>query len=346
MEDLPSSPPRTIIVAGMGAEDWGDVTSKEFASIDGAVRSGSRLVLALRADFADAKNTNPLGADNGDEDEDENRVLPEKAKPKKADAAPHHDTAVPHGARRGLEVGDGEKPEPTADLKRLWGIDLLKLGRVNYDKGAVLDPAAPRDLPQKLRWKSDSYFSVEPGASWRVIYRALGKPVVLETQYGRGSIVVMGDAYLLSNEGLLNDRSTHLLSWIIGPDARVEFDESHLGIMEEVGVAALARRYGLMYAAGTLLLVAALFIWRQTALFVPPPGEVSDAALDCSHTAALEALLLRSVPPADLIGACASEWRATAPSASLPRLEAVLGPNAGVRAPEAYNAAVRALRRK
>jgi hypothetical protein len=349
IENLPSAPPRTIILAGMRAADWKDVTDKEFAAIDSAVRGGSRLVLALQADFVEAKDANIRGTDDEDEDEAAPKKA-EKPKPKKADTDPPNDTkapAAPHRAlRRELEVSGGEKPEPTADLKRLWGIDLLKLGRVNYDKGAVIDPSAPRDLPQKLRWKSDSYFGVEAGTSWRVIYRALGKPVVLETEYGRGSIVVAGDAYLLSNEGLLNDRAPRLLSWLIGPNSRVEFDESHLGVMEDVGVAALARRYGLTYAALTLFLLAALFIWRRTALFVPPSAEVAEATLDCSHTAALEALLLRSVPPADLIGACATEWRATAPTASLARLDGALG--AGVRghSAEAYNAAVRALRRK
>jgi hypothetical protein len=345
LEDLTGAPPRTILLAGMGAGDWSEVTSKEFAAIDGAVRNGSRLVLALRANFADPKEGELRNAGDDDEDEDRpNRTA--KAKPEKTEADPHRAAAAPRGTRRDLEVGAAGKPEATADLKRLWGIDLLKLGRMNYDKGAGLDPAAPSDLPPKLRWKSDSYFVVEPGAPWRVIYRALGKPVILESRYGRGSIVVMGDAYLLSNEGLLNDRSPPLLSWIIGPNRRVEFDESHLGVIEDVGVAALARRYGLTYAAGTLLLLAMLFVWRQTALFVPPPGEVAEATLDCSHTAALEALLLRSVSPAELIRSCASEWRATAPPSALPRLEAALGADARRPAPEAYNGVVRALRRR
>jgi hypothetical protein len=343
IEDLPVGPPRTIIVAGMTAADWGSVTSREFAAIDGAVRGGSRLVLAMRADFADAKNENMRGIDD---DEPAAPEKAEKAKSKKTEAAPHHETVFPRGTRRALEVRGEEEPEATADLKRLWGISLLKLGRLNYDKGAVLDPSAPRDLPQKLRWKSDSYFGLEKGASWNVVYRALGKPVVLETRYGLGSIVVAGDAYLLSNEGLLNDRSAHLLSWIVGPNSRIEFDESHLGVIEDVGVAALARRYGLMYAAMTLVLLAALFIWKQTALFIPPPAEAAAEPLDCSHTAALEALLLRSMAPADLIGACATEWKATATPAALVRLPAGFGPHTRGGTPEAYNTAVRALRRK
>lgn len=342
LDDLAAQPPRTIIIAGMAAPQWGSLSTKEFAALDAAVRQGSRLVIALRADFAGDR----VDAAPDNEDQDEVRPPPPKEdKATNVDTTPHPGAKSERG-KRDLETAGGEAPETSADLKHLWGIDLLKLRRVNYDRGAVLDPAAPHGLPQKLRWKSDSYFAVEKGANWRVVYKALGKPVILETDYGRGSIVVAGDAYLLSNEGLLNDRSPRLLSWLVGPHARVEFDESHLGVIEEVGVAALARRYGLVYAAGTLLLLAALFIWRQTSLFVPIRNDAPEAMLDCSHTAALEALLLRSVPPAGLIEACSAEWRATAPQSTLPRLEAALGPARPGDVPAAYNAAVRALRRR
>jgi hypothetical protein len=350
LKDLSAGTPRTILVAGMTPSQWTGLSGKEFAALDGAVRSGSRLVLALQADFAGDARPH---LDDDDDDEDIPKSEKEKGKEKeKADpsklkkiGAPPRDPPAPRTRRDFVITGGGDVDAPV-DLKRLWGIDLQKLARINYDRGAALEASSPRDLPPKLRWKSDSYFNVSTGAPWQVIYRSLGKPVILEAQFGRGTIVVAADAYLLSNEGLLNDRSTRLLSWLIGPNNRVEFDESHLGVIEDVGIAALGRRYGLAYAAGTLLLLAALFIWKRTALFVPPPDEAPEAALDCSHTAALEALLLRSVPQADLINACATEWRATAPPASKSRLEAALGAIGRNQNPDAYNAAVRALRRK
>jgi hypothetical protein len=339
LKDLVAGTPRTILVAGMSPSKWTELSGREFGALDGAVRNGSRLVLALRADFAG--DTEPRLDDDDDEE------LPKKSDPpkvKKMDTPPR-DPPVPR-AHRDPVIAGGDDIEAPMDLKRLWGIDLQKLARISYERGAVLEPSSPAGLPPKLRWESDSYFNISTGAPWRVIYRALGKPVILEAEFGRGTVVVAADAYLLSNEGLLNDRSTHFLSWLIGPNDRVEFDESHLGVLEDVGIAALGRRYGLAYAAGTLLILAILFIWRRSALFVPPKEEAAGAALDCSHTAALEALLLRSVPPADLIGACASEWRATAPPASKSRLEAALGAFGRNQNPDAYNAAVRALKRK
>jgi uncharacterized protein DUF4350 len=349
LKDLAAGSPRTILVAGMSPSQWTALSGRDFAALDGAVRSGSRLVLALQADFAGDKKSRI----DDDDDEDLPPSDKEKVKEKenadpskmKKPPAPPRDPPAPR-ARRDFVIPAAGDIDASVDLKRLWGIDLQKLARINYDKGAALEASSPRDLPAKLRWESDSYFNVSTGAPWRVIYRSLGKPVVLEAQFGRGTIVVAADSYLLSNEGLLNDRSTHLLSWLIGPNDRVEFDESHLGVIEDVGIAALGRRYGLAYAAGTLLLLAVLFIWKRTALFVPPLDEEAGAALDCSHTAALEALLLRSVPAAELISACANEWRATAPALSKSRLEAVLGAVGRDKSTEAYNAAVRALRRK
>jgi hypothetical protein len=340
LKDMAAGMPRTILVAGMSPSQWAGLSGKEFAALDGAGRNGSRLVLALRADFVG--DTKPR-LDGDDDDEEDLPKKTDSSKAKKT-AEPTPTPAVPR-AHRDLVIAGTDTDAPV-DLKRLWGIDLQKLARINYSRGAVIEASSPRELPPKVRWESDSYFNVSTGAPWRVIYRALGKPVILEAQFGRGTIVVAADAYLLSNEGLLNDRSTHLLSWLIGPNDRIEFDESHLGVIEDVGVAALGRRYGLVYAAGTLLLLAILFIWRRTALFVPPPDEAPGAVLDCSHTAALEALLLRSVPPGELISACASEWRATGASASRSRLETALGAFGKNQNLDAYNAAVWALKRK
>jgi len=126
----------------------------------------------------------------------------------------------------------------------------------------------------------------------------------------------------------------------------VEFDESHLGVVENVGAAALARHYGLEEAFVTLLLLALLFVWRRMALFVPAPREPPETVFSSSQTAALEALLLRCVPPADLAAVCSAEWQRTARASEIARLKGAHAPGRGVPAPAAYNAIVRGLRRK
>jgi hypothetical protein len=113
------------------------------------------------------------------------------------------------------------------------------------------------------------------------------------------------------------------------------------------GIAALARRYGLAGAFFTLLLLAALFVWRRMALFVPPAEEVHEVALAYHPAAGLEALLRRAVPAEDLAVACADEWKRTARPGEVARVDAAW--RAAPKAADAatlHNLALRALRRR
>ncbi len=324
LDQLDAATPRTIVVAGLTSGQWGTLNTREFGALDTAVRNGSRLVVALRADFA------AQGEGKG-EPRPEAKAEPAKPAPRPL---------------RSLDAKAGPAGPQVADLRRLWGVGLSKRILFGNEKGATLAPGAPAALPRKLRWNSGLSFAIEKGADWRVVYSDLNQPVLLERSLGRGSIVLAGDAYFLSNEALLNDRATRLLTWMIGPNVRVVFDEGHLGVVEDVGMAALARRYGLAGALGTLGLVALLFVWKRMALFVPPQEEAPDILLDCSHTAALEELLRRSVRPGELIAACAAEWGRGAPPLAAERMRAALAAHASEPACDAYNAALRALRRK
>jgi hypothetical protein len=318
LESITAGVPRTVIVAGLLPEHWRHLPKKEFSALDRAAHGGSRVVLLLRSEFGPVEREDGADESSGDRPDG-----PAAEKPKAA-----------------------AKPAETADLKRLWGVDLATRVQMDNEKDAVLEPHAPQGLPPALRWHSGAYFKIEGGADWRVVYRDMGRPVLMERRIGRGSIVVGTDAYFLSNEALLTDRATRLLSWIVGPNTRVDFDESHLGVVDGVGVARLARRYGLEWAFATFFLLALLFVWRSMTLFVPPSQEVSEVSLSFSPTAALEALLLRSVPQEDLFAVCLSEWRRTARAPDSPQLKAALGPAEGIPAETAYNATVQALRRK
>src|SRR5262245_26652558 len=50
--DLEPGPVRTIVMAGVRAGDWTHVTREELDALDGVVRGGGRLVIALRAQAA------------------------------------------------------------------------------------------------------------------------------------------------------------------------------------------------------------------------------------------------------------------------------------------------------
>ncbi len=320
--ELAPQPARTLVLAGIGPKLWTKTRREDFDALDAAVRNGSRLVLAMRATAAQT-----------DKEKEEERKR-EEAREK---------------MRR--EVGEDEtvrKKIVYVDLRRRWGAELKERILVDRSDGAVqTDLAQAAGLPATIAWKSDVYFELEPDEGWRVLYRRGAEPVLVERQHGRGSIVLMADSYLLSNEALQNDRQPALLAWIVGPHARVMFDEAHLGVVVQPGVAALARRYGLSGVFFTLVVLAALFVWRRMALFVPPAEGGEEVALSYHPAAGLEALLRRSVPAPDLAAVCASEWRVTARASDHARVDAALAAEPKNASPVArYNAVVRALRRR
>lgn len=337
LENYRTAAPVTLILAGMDEAAWKDMTPGAFNRLDSAVRGGSRLVLTFRAGFERPQ-------DAGDGDEAGKPVRPEQPAPQKKKDGPG-----PRPPREPRRI-DAEEPAPAAggqqvDWKRLWGVELKRRWlRTRDDSGAWRRNDAPRTLPSELSWKSDLHFGLEQGAPWRVLYTRATEPVLVEMPHGRGSIVLAADSFFLSNEALQRERATGLLAWMIGPNTRVVFDETHLGVAEDPGVAALARRYGLAWAFFTAVLLAVLFVWRRMALFVPPAPPPETLAPGHQPTAGIEALLRRAVPAGRLASVCLAEWRKSARPADHDRVASAV--SGAARPGDAYNRAVRALKRK
>jgi hypothetical protein len=175
---------------------------------------------------------------------------------------------------------------------------------------AVLKAGA--GLPKSVAWHSIAYFT-DLDSSWSTVYERAGKPVLIERSFGRGKLILSADSYFLSNEGLRNDRYPALLAWLAGVNAGMVFDETHLGVEEQPGIMTLARRYRLEGFLLGLLLLAALFVWKNTVSVAPAyedelPGGV-EFARGKDSTEAITNLLRRSVPPANLLETCLTEWR-------------------------------------
>ncbi len=324
LAELEPAPARTIVLAGIRPKLWTKTRRADFDALDAAVRSGSRLVLALRATAARTEK----------ELEDEKKAEEEAERRKKErvdDDDEHTKTLVTY-----------------MDLRRRWGAGVKERVLVERTDGAVrtADERAA-GLPQTIAWRSDVYFDLVADAGWSVVYRRGSEPVLAERKHGLGTIVLVADSYILSNEALQNDRAPALLAWLVGPHARVVFDEAHLGVVAQPGVAALARRYGLSGAFFTLVVLAALFVWRRMALFVPPAESIGEMALTYHPAAGLEALLRRSVAPGELAAACTAEWKPTARESDRARVDAALAAAPkNASAVTLYNAAVQALKRR
>ena len=135
---------------------------------------------------------------------------------------------------------------------------------------------------------------------------------MMDRSWGKGSIVLCSDSYLVSNEAMQEQRHPELLAWLIGPSSRVIFDETHLGVAERPGVMTLIRRYRLAGVLGALAIVAGLFIWKNGASLVPKRDvrEIVDLASPEGHdvTAGLSNLLRRSIAPGQVTAVCVAEW--------------------------------------
>ena len=98
--------------------------------------------------------------------------------------------------------------------------------------------AGTENLPQRISWHTAVYFD-DLDDSWRVIYSAEGRPVIVERSYGNGSLVLLADTFFISNEALRSERYPELLAWTVGPNTRLIFDETHLDIRKQPGVLSL-----------------------------------------------------------------------------------------------------------
>ena len=113
------------------------------------------------------------------------------------------------------------------------------------------------------------------------------------------------------------ERHPELLAWLVGGNDAVIFDETHLGIGENPGIAALGRKYRLHGLFAGIMLLAFLFIWKNSFSLVPPytDDEESDEGNISTGKDSLSgftALLRRSIPARDVLAVCFEEWKKTA----------------------------------
>jgi len=206
---------------------------------------------------------------------------------------------------------ESEKATPEIEVHN--PLPILKRWRVSF--GYITRPADEDDEPVTGTPKQTALY-----------FRYQAKTVPrLELPFGNGVIVLLANSYALSNEALADDdRDVELLAWTIGGNRHIIFDEHHLGITESGGIVTLARKYRLEGMAAALLLLLALFIWKNSTSFLPPPepassfraatvrersqSEPDDSVEAKDISAGLANLLRRNVPRKQLLQLCLKEW--------------------------------------
>ena len=168
-------------------------------------------------------------------------------------------------------------------------------------------------LPPSIEWHSGIVFT-NLDKAWQIIYARGTNAVVVERKFGHGTVVIATDSYFVSNEAMLKDRHADFLAWLVGPSKTVVFDEAHLGTVETSGVSGLMRKYRLYWFIGGLIVLAGLFIWKNSVSLAPRYAEQKQEEYIPGKEAAsgFVNLLRRNIPVGNLLDTCFAEWKKSA----------------------------------
>lgn len=173
-------------------------------------------------------------------------------------------------------------------LKKRWGVSFDVVTRAETDR----DDSGP--LP-----KTTALVIREDGQHRRLLTK----------RFGKGEVVLFDNAYELSNESVAAKESLSRVLELIGDHRNIVFDESHLGLKEQASVAMLMRKYSLGGLILGLLILTALFIWRNSSTLLPARSQAP--VIESGHAdsnRALVSLLRRHVKPEDVVRTCVAEW--------------------------------------
>lgn len=282
---LPGGREVTYLHLAGAAEEWTEMPEELVQEVDGFLSRGGRLVITF---------------------------FPETSRPFRATAVP------PRPAKKSSPQSKAEQAKQLrrTSLKKQWGVEFGFVA-LTPGQGTAYEPArvigrTDLPLPANLDWHS-AMILTNLDSAWRTIYERGRNPVVVERQVGSGSVVLATDSYFLSNEALSKERHADLLAWLVGPGRLVVFDEAHFGIVANSGVATLMRQYRLHGLAAGLLLLAGLFVWKNSTSFVPPyPDERTNGPVAGKEAAAgFVNLLRRNISSRDVLRVCFDEWTRT-----------------------------------
>ena len=206
--------------------------------------------------------------------------------------------------------------EEDEDFASLLGVNIKYLREDFSEEIAFRRAGGPDYLPADIIWRSSLYFDLLDDA-WETVYAWQDSPVVIRRPWGQGTVVMVADSYLLSNEALRNHRATGFLAWLTEHGKRIVFDEFHKGLAKQPSIAALTRQYRLHWVVAALVVVAGLFIWRQSIVFVPQARTEKDpshqwSAVGRDTSQGVVDLARKHIGPGQLLTICFQSWKTQA----------------------------------
>jgi hypothetical protein len=155
---------------------------------------------------------------------------------------------------------------------------------------------------------SHLYFSEAKG--WNPMEWGGTEPIAIERPFGKGAVALLAASGDFSNQSTVARDRLPQVTAALGPNSRIVFDESHLGIAESGSVVGLARRFHMMGMAAGLAICAALFIWRNSSSFVQQASRPVAQLSGRTSASGLLTLLRKNIPPREVTAACWHEWLA------------------------------------
>jgi hypothetical protein len=309
---LPEGRGTTYFQFGAEDMDWSSLSAETYRIVERFLLDGGRLVITLDPAYLrkkdrekkDKADEEPEKDDAKKETSEQKDIAGEKDDVEKEDSAEKKD---PDQKKKGRKKRDADT---YISLSEKWGLSLTRKSASTDGKSVARNVGAP-GLPAEFPWHGDIVMN-DPGADWTVLYRNDAGPVLAERKRGPGSIVIVTDSYLVSNEALVRDRQPALLAWLAGPSNRIVFDEAHHGIMETPGIASLARKYRLFGGAAALLVLAGLFIWKNSSSLSPARTDTQsspDIIVGRNAATGFIGLLRRNISADRILDVCLEEWR-------------------------------------
>ncbi len=300
LHKLSHNPSPSFLYLGVDADSSIYLQESEAEHLESVIAQGGHFVIHFRPDYVTPdKYEDKLNAGMGQNDSDMNQENINKEKD---------------------EVDADVVKEALSKYSNLidrWGVTLVnrewKCESECERKAAGILMSDKYDLPDIIEWHS-SYYIKSFDSSWSTVYAVDGQPILIERTFGEGKIIVATDTYYLSNEAMLKARYSRLISWLIGPNSNVVFDETHLGINEVPGISSLFKKYSLHWPLAGFLLLSLLFIWKNSTSLVPPDDsfyENDKSGEGRDYISGFVSLLHRNVPADNLIDTCYREWEKT-----------------------------------
>ncbi len=305
LSQIDLDPHTTLMIIGLGEDNFFRSRKKRENLLEILAQSGGRLVMTFTPD-----SSHWIKKD----DDKTDREAPQE-EDRWTDEEPME--AV-------VEEDKGDDGSSTCGEADFWdgmnplGFRFNMTGDESMDDFAVRLVNGPHTdiLPLTIPWRSPLSFELGD-EGWETLYTWQDEPVVALRPWGRGTLVIAADSYLLSNEALRNQRFAGWLAWLVKPGHDIIFDEFHKGLVKQPGVAGLTRQYRLHGVFAALLAIALLFVWRHSAIFVPsvqaeqaadhsPPAGGRDTSQGMVH------LARQHIGTKELLPLCFQAWKTQA----------------------------------